>query len=65
MDEEEQVVLDYSSDPLMVDDDFRHSILSSIARAGSAIEELYGSPQDIEGAIRDGKLYVVQTRPQM
>ncbi|XP_024023864.1 alpha-glucan water dikinase, chloroplastic isoform X2 [Morus notabilis] len=65
MDEEEQVVLDYSSDPLIVDDDFRHSILSSIARAGSAIEELYGSPQDIEGVIRDGKLYVVQTRPQM
>lgn len=65
MDEEEQVVLDYSSDPLMVDSDYRHSILSSIARAGSAIEELYGSPQDIEGVIRDGKLYVVQTRPQM
>ncbi|CAB4264327.1 unnamed protein product [Prunus armeniaca] len=65
MDEEEKVVLDYSSDPLMVDGNFRKSILSSIARAGSAIEELYGSPQDIEGVIRDGKLYVVQTRPQM
>lgn len=65
MDEEDKVVLDYSSDPLMVDGKFRHSILSSIARAGSAIEELYGSAQDIEGVIRDGKVYVVQTRPQM
>ncbi|QHO59289.1 Alpha-glucan water dikinase [Arachis hypogaea] len=65
MDEEEKVVLDYSSDPLITDGNFRQSILSSIARAGSAIEELYGSPQDIEGVIRDGKLYVVQTRPQM
>lgn len=65
MDEEEKVVLDYSSDPLMIDGNFRQSILSSIARAGSAIEELYGSPQDIEGVIRDGKVYVVQTRPQM
>ncbi|PON44874.1 Pyruvate, phosphate dikinase [Parasponia andersonii] len=65
MDEEEKVVLDYSNDPLMVDGNFQHSILSSIARAGSAIEELYGSAQDIEGVIRDGKLYVVQTRPQM
>ncbi|TQD83177.1 hypothetical protein C1H46_031282 [Malus baccata] len=65
MDEEEKVVVDYSSDPLMVDGNFRKTILSSIARAGSAIEELYGSPQDIEGVIRDGKLYVVQTRPQM
>ncbi|KAF5450262.1 hypothetical protein F2P56_030628 [Juglans regia] len=65
MDEEEKVMLDYSSDPLMIDGNFRHSILSSIARAGSAIEELYGSPQDIEGVIRDGKVFVVQTRPQM
>ncbi|KAK7818574.1 alpha-glucan water dikinase [Quercus suber] len=65
MDEEDKVVLDYSSDPLIIDGNFRHSILSGIARAGSAIEELYGSPQDIEGVIRDGKVYVVQTRPQM
>ncbi|KAJ4960809.1 hypothetical protein NE237_020719 [Protea cynaroides] len=65
MDEEEKVVLDYSSDPLITDGNYRHSILSNIARAGSAIEELYGSPQDIEGVVRDGKIYVVQTRPQM
>ncbi|XP_011655614.1 alpha-glucan water dikinase, chloroplastic isoform X2 [Cucumis sativus] len=65
MDEEEKVVLDYTTDPLIVDDNFRKSILSSIARAGNAIEELYGSPQDIEGVIRDGEVYVVQTRPQM
>ncbi|KAL3511320.1 hypothetical protein ACH5RR_030721 [Cinchona calisaya] len=65
MDEEEKIVLDYSSDPLITDSNFRQSILSSIARAGSAIEELYGSPQDIEGVVRDGKIYVVQTRPQM
>ncbi|KAF2301630.1 hypothetical protein GH714_028415 [Hevea brasiliensis] len=65
MDEEEKVVLDYSSDRLITDENFQKSILSNIARAGSAIEELYGSAQDIEGVIRDGKLYVVQTRPQM
>ena len=65
MDEEEKVVVDYSSDPLMIDGGFRQSILSSIGRAGSAVEELYGSPQDIEGVVRDGKVYVVQTRPQM
>uniref|UniRef100_A0A6M2F697 alpha-glucan, water dikinase n=1 Tax=Populus davidiana TaxID=266767 RepID=A0A6M2F697_9ROSI len=65
MDEEEKVVLDYSSDPLITDENFRQTILSGIARAGSAIEELYGSPQDIEGVIRDGNVYVVQTRPQM
>eukprot|EP00262_Sarcandra_glabra_P002083 TRINITY_DN1233_c0_g2_i1.p1 TRINITY_DN1233_c0_g2~~TRINITY_DN1233_c0_g2_i1.p1 ORF type:complete len:1456 (+),score=336.06 TRINITY_DN1233_c0_g2_i1:107-4474(+) len=65
MDEEEKVVLDYSSDPLMIDANFRKSILSSIASAGHAIEELYGSPQDIEGVVKDGKIFVVQTRPQV
>ncbi|KAL0447150.1 UNVERIFIED_CONTAM: Alpha-glucan water dikinase, chloroplastic [Sesamum latifolium] len=65
MDEEEKVIVDYSSDPLIVDGEFRRSILSSIAQAGSAIEDLYGSAQDIEGVVKDGKIYVVQTRPQM
>ncbi|CAI0405203.1 unnamed protein product, partial [Linum tenue] len=65
MDEEEKVVLDYSSDPLMIDDNFQKSTLSKIASAGHAVEELYGSPQDIEGVVRDGKIYIVQTRPQM
>uniref|UniRef100_A0A1D1ZIR7 Alpha-glucan water dikinase, chloroplastic n=1 Tax=Anthurium amnicola TaxID=1678845 RepID=A0A1D1ZIR7_9ARAE len=65
MDEAETVVLDYSSDPLIVDANFCKSVLSSIAQVGSAIEELYGSPQDIEGVVKDGKTYVVQTRPQM
>ncbi|XP_058088674.1 alpha-glucan water dikinase, chloroplastic [Magnolia sinica] len=65
MDEEKKVVLDYLSDQLIIDGNFRKSILSSIARAGSAIEELYGSPQDIEGVVKDEKIFVVQTRPQM
>uniref|UniRef100_A0A453RHA3 Uncharacterized protein n=1 Tax=Aegilops tauschii subsp. strangulata TaxID=200361 RepID=A0A453RHA3_AEGTS len=65
MDVEDEVVLDYTTDPLITDSGFRNSILSSIARAGHAIEELYGSPQDVEGVVKDGKIYVVQTRPQM
>nr|XP_043623338.1 alpha-glucan water dikinase 1, chloroplastic-like isoform X2 [Erigeron canadensis] len=65
MDEEDKIILDYSSDPLIIDVNFQKSILSSIARAGDSIEKLYGTPQDIEGVVRDGKIYVVQTRPQM
>ncbi|EMS68547.1 Alpha-glucan water dikinase, chloroplastic [Triticum urartu] len=65
MDKEEEVVLDYTNDPLITDCSFRNTILSNIARTGHAIEELYGSPQDIEGVVKDGKIYVVQTRPQM
>ncbi|CAN0893175.1 Alpha-glucan water dikinase, chloroplastic [Linum grandiflorum] len=65
MDEEDEVVLDYSSDPLMIDENFQKSTLAKIAGAGHAIEQLYGSAQDIEGVVRDGKIYVVQTRPQV
>jgi hypothetical protein len=31
----------------------------------SVIEKLYKRAQDIEGVIKDGELYIVQTRPQM
>ncbi|KAE8707264.1 Alpha-glucan water dikinase [Hibiscus syriacus] len=65
MDEEEKVVVDYSTDSLINDGEFQQRILSSIAGIGNAIEQLYGSPQDVEGVVRDGKVYVVQTRPQM
>ncbi|KAL3680910.1 hypothetical protein R1sor_023866 [Riccia sorocarpa] len=65
MDTEEERVVDYSSDALILDEKFRTSLLAKIAAAGLAIEELYGSPQDIEGVIKNGELYVVQTRPQM
>ncbi|CAN6238024.1 unnamed protein product [Urochloa humidicola] len=65
MDKEEEIVLDYTTDRLITDYSFRNTILSSIAHAGYAVEELYGSPQDIEGVVKDGKIFVVQTRPQM
>ncbi|KAK4758856.1 hypothetical protein SAY87_020157 [Trapa incisa] len=65
MDKEEKVVLDYTTDKLIIDGNFQKSMLSSIARAGKVIEDLYGSPQDIEGVVKEGKIYVVQTRPQM
>ena len=41
-------------------------ILSTIANAGIDVERAMGSPQDIEGVIdADGKVVIVQTRPQM
>ncbi|KAF6166770.1 hypothetical protein GIB67_005646 [Kingdonia uniflora] len=65
MDKEEKVVLDYSCDRLIVDNSFRLSIFSKIAEVGKIIEGLYGSAQDIEGVVKDGEVYVVQTRPQI
>lgn len=34
-----------------------------LALIGRRIQEHYGSPQDIEWAIQDGSIYIVQTRP--
>lgn len=65
MDKEDEVIVDYSTDPVIMDLNFRKSILSRIARTGHEIEKLYGFPQDIEGVVKDGKITVVQTRPQM
>jgi pyruvate, water dikinase len=37
--------------------------IASLARIGEALEKHYGSPQDVEWAREDNKLYIVQTRP--
>lgn len=65
MDLEEERVVDYSSDHLILDEAFQKTILTKIAEAGYAVEKLLRSAQDIEGVIKDGELYIVQTRPQM
>lgn len=65
MDKVEKVVLDYSRDPIIVDKAFQTSLLSRIAEAGKIIEGLFGFPQDIEGVVKDGIIFVVQARPQI
>jgi alpha-glucan, water dikinase len=60
-----RVLLDYSGERLLWEENFRDKILTSIALVGKRVEEVLGSPQDIEGAIADGGCHVVQTRPQV
>ncbi|KAG5018911.1 hypothetical protein JHK87_014766 [Glycine soja] len=62
MDKVEKVVLDYSKDPIIADKPFQTSLLR-IAKAGKNLEDLYGCPQDIEGVVKDGTIFVVQARP--
>ena len=56
---------DYGGDNLIWDVSTQDSLLADVARAGVAIERALGGPQDVEGVIRAGKIYVVQTRPQV
>jgi alpha-glucan,water dikinase len=60
-----QRLLDYSRERLVWDQVFRDDLLRGIARVGLEVEKVLGSPQDIEGAASGGRLYVVQTRPQV
>jgi alpha-glucan,water dikinase len=58
-------LLDYRGEKLVWDPVFRDGLLRSIARIGLEVEEVLGTPQDIEGAVAGGKFYIVQTRPQV
>jgi alpha-glucan, water dikinase len=61
----ERRLLDYRGERLVWDAAFRDELLRSVARVGLEVERLLGPAQDIEGAVRGGKFYVVQTRPQV
>ncbi|KAJ9567616.1 hypothetical protein OSB04_003582 [Centaurea solstitialis] len=63
MDNKEEVILDYSRDPMVVDLNFQVSIHSKIAEAAKIIEDLYECAQDIEGLVQDGELYVLRCKP--
>ncbi|XP_057975075.1 alpha-glucan water dikinase 2 isoform X2 [Malania oleifera] len=65
MDKAKEVVLHYSNDQMISDENFRVALFSKIAEVGKIIESLYGCAQDIEGVVKDGEVYVVQTRPQV
>jgi len=58
--------VDYSKDEMVWNDrGAADQIMSKIAEAGIAIEKALGCAQDIEGCVKDGKVYIVQTRPQV
>eukprot|EP00916_Digyalum_oweni_P009353 GHVL01015773.1.p1 GENE.GHVL01015773.1~~GHVL01015773.1.p1 ORF type:complete len:1435 (-),score=233.56 GHVL01015773.1:129-3935(-) len=59
----------YHLDPIITNADLRNNIMKRIAEVSWRIEDIIGSPQDIEGCITRNndkvQLFVVQTRPQM
>jgi len=69
MDAAEYATVDYSSDALLSGAGggaFRRALLARVVGAGWALERALGGAQDIEGVVDpDGKVWLVQTRPQV
>ena len=55
---EREVGPDLQDTPVLSDHE-----LVELARLGTQIEDLFGHPQDIEWAVEDGIIHIVQTRP--
>jgi phosphoglucan,water dikinase len=58
-------IVDYSQDPLTWDRSFRMKTVARLCNLGCEIEKAFGSPQDIEGVIKDNEIYLVQARAQI
>ena len=62
----EEQTLETAAEGLFWDDAFAHQLLAKIAATGFEVERAFGGqPQDIEGVWHDGKVTVVQARPQV
>ncbi|KJU86800.1 Pyruvate phosphate dikinase, PEP/pyruvate-binding domain protein [Candidatus Magnetobacterium bavaricum] len=60
-----EVVLNYADEALLWDKQFQEGLMRAISEIGITIENIAGSPQDIEGVYSKGAYYVVQSRAQM
>ena len=61
----DEVRLDYAEEPLVRDKAFLKEFAVQLTRVGMTVQNLFGVPQDIEGAHAGGRTHVVQTRPQV
>lgn len=54
-----------AGDELLWDEGLRSRLVGSVLDVGAAVEGMFGCPQDVEGVVADGRLVVVQARPQV
>ena len=57
-------ILDYSKVEMSRELEFHKALGSRLTAIARQAEDAFGQPQDIEGAIADGEIYLVQSRPQ-
>ena len=58
-------IMDYSRLDMSLSRDFRSAVGARLGVVARLLEAEFGCPQDIEGCIAQGQLFIVQTRPQM
>lgn len=56
-------VVHYARVPWVTSRELRHRIIRQLAHAATALEHEFGGPQDAEGALVNGTLTMVQSRP--
>ena len=56
--------VDYSHIGLSCDGEARPRLGRRLAAIGRVVEETFGKPQDIEGAVAGDDIFLVQARPQ-
>ena len=56
--------MDYSKQELSTSEEKRAEVGEKLAAAGVDLEEAFGGPQDVEGALVGNDIFIVQTRPQ-
>jgi alpha-glucan,water dikinase len=62
----EPQLADYAADPLVADVGARLQLAWRVGVACCVVEALLGGPQDVEGGVTaDGRVFIVQARPQM
>ena len=62
----EEQTLETAAEGIFWDEAFGKDMLTGIAAIGFEVEKAFGGqPQDIEGVWRDGRITIVQARPQI
>jgi CRISPR/Cas system-associated protein Csx1 len=61
----EERVVDYTAASIVWNTDARETLIRRISDIAKSIESYRGSPQDIEGAIVDNRVILLQTRAQL
>ena len=56
--------VDYSGISMSMNAEFRKTLGNRLADVGRFVEDAFGQPQDIEGAVIGDDIYLVQSRPQ-